>query len=681
MAAPNGCNYSSNIPGGSMKTADVEFTGNGRASWRGLVNRLGLPWISGKRGKRKKFKGGTPMSGGVPADSKTSTSQSLAQALTLLRQDGAKRIGLSGDSGFVQAAREAATGMECVWLSNDFLRDQPQGAKPLTSAVLVSLDAVLVGGKDVATNFRLALRQMLATSPKTPVHWVADNWEFCGGTLAVPKEIDDADSLIFNHFEEFFGIKDPLQFRFELISEGGIQRSYRILGPNQSVNLNLKSMMPDRSGAVCLKIWVSHPQLTRGRHYRFRPCADVFWKDSFTIVHGSHQFFKNPNKRQEFRLIDGVIRRGHAIMTVPNYDLDMGSNDEITVGVGAGKTIQKRHRQQPLEEVHFPHLEKASRERHYYAAGYHGYGTSFWYALEEGFSTLPNKQGSLSGNHLCRVGVDNRADVVFRPEERKLIEQATAAGFMIYPCCVPILRGSAQLSFGFNFDASNPPFDDYHLRFYDAAGQFLGDCRYHKSFIGPAFIEDVLEQAPDAAKKSATMVLVAPDYLSTDLAPQRLVTTADLVVRQLVTGDQDATEFQSSWRNLGTQIPTLPHWLHPSIGVIGRTNVIGRVRCRDGHRTGVFVANASGNLNYAMTAQCEISAINLAGRRLSHVVALPAFAAEVIWLDDVLPGLAAHLGEGGIGALQVKSADADLTAHVIGLSTDGAVGLQHLWGY
>jgi hypothetical protein len=660
-----------------MKTADVELSG-GRLPWRGLVSLLGLPW--GGR-KRKKFKGGMPLAGGSAADSKTRASQSLAQALTLIRQDGAKSVGICGDAGFLQAARGAATDIQWVWLSNDFLQDQPQGAKPLTTASLATLDAVLVGGKDIATNYRLVLRQMLAASPETPIHWVADNWEFCGGTLAVPKEIEDADSLIFNHFEEFFGIKDPLQFRFELITEGGIQRSYRILGPNQSINLNLKSLMPKRADAVCLKIWVTHPQLTRGRHYRFRPCADVFWKDSFTIVHGSHQFFKNANKRQEFRLIDGVIRRGHAIMTVPNYDLDMGSNDEITVGSGSGKTIQKRNRRRPLEEVHFPRLNEASRERHYYAAGYHGYGTSFWYALEEGFSSLPGKQGSLSGNHLCRVGMDNRADVVFRPEERRLIEQATAAGFMVFPCCVPIVRGQGQLSFGFNFDASNPPFDDYQLRFYDAAGRFVGESRYHKAFIGPAFIESVLEQAPETARQSATMALVAPDYLATDLAPQRLVTTADLVVRHQVTGDQDATEFQSSWRNLGTQVPTLPHWLHPSIGVIGRTNVIGRVRCRDGHRTGVFVANASGNLNYEMSARCEVSAINLSGHRLSHVVTLPAFGAQVIWLDDVMPGLATHLGDGGIGALQVKSADADLTAHVIGLSSDGAVGLQHLWGY
>lgn len=661
-----------------MKTADVEISGAGLAPWHKLMSLLSRPL---RPGRRKRYKGGNPL-GGEAAESKTRLSQTLPLALAEISRDQVKRLGIYGDAAFFDAARASAANLDCRWLSNDFLNDQPRGALPLKPDSLKDLDAVLVGGRDVATNYRLALRQMQAVAPTIPVHWVAENWEFCGGTLAVPKEIDDADALIFNHFEEFFGIKDPVQFRFELISEAGTRRSYRILGPNQAVNLNLKELMPDRTDAVCLRVWITHPQLTRGRHYRFRPCADVIWKDSFTIVHGSHQFFKSPNRRQEFRLIDGVVRRGHAIMTVPNYDLDMGANDEVTVGHGNDKAVQKRSRRRPVEEIHFQSPEDAAgMARNYYALGYHGYGTSFWYALEEGISSAPGKQASLSGNHLCRVGVDNRSNVAFQPEERKLIERASAAGFMIHPCCLPITRQDSPLSFGFNFDASNPPFEDYYLRFYDQAGIFLGDCRYHKDFIGSAMIEDVLRTAPQAAQQSATMALVAPDYLAIGLAPQRLVTTADLVIRHRTTGDQDATEFQSSWRNLGTQVPSLPHWLHPSIAIMGRTNVIGRARCKDGHRTAVFVANASGNLHYAMSAQCEISVINLAGQRRSHTITLPPFGIALVWLDEAIGDLAAHLGTGGIGTLQVKSADADLTAHVIGLSADGAVGLQHLWGY
>jgi len=263
----------------------------------------------------------------------------------------------------------------------------------------------------------------------------------------------------------------------------------------------------------------------------------------------------------------------------------------------------------------------------------------------------------------------------------EVVKAAKTAGFMIKPVSLPIVRGANRLTFGFNFDASNPPFQNYILRYYAADGTFLGESALEKKTMGPIFAEDLLAQWQSPARDRAVMALVAPDHVKEGLAPQRLVTTADMVVRHLDTGDQDLTEFQNSWRNLGALVPTLPHWLHPSIGVMGRTNVIGRVRCRDGYRTGVIVANASGNLNYAMKADVEISAVNHAGRRLSHFLTLPAFASTIVWLDDVLPGLAAHVGQSGIAALQVKSSDADLTAHVIGLSPHGAVGLQHLWGY
>jgi hypothetical protein len=673
-----------------MKTSDLHIgesagTGSG-GSLRALLN---LDWLVGAKAKKKsKFKAGThPSAGGGQPDSKTKVSQSVVDVTKLLRADGVRRLGVFGDRGFAELMAAQAADLTQVWISTDFVNDIPAGAKRLDAAIMRGLDAIVVGGGDVGTRFRFAVREVGAHAPELPVHWVADNWEFCAGTAAVPVEIDDVDALVFNHFEEFFAIKDALQFRFEVIGESGIKRSYRILGPSESVNLNLNTLAGlgadgRREGSVCLKIFVAHPYLTRGRHYRFRICGDVFWKDSFTIIHGSHQFFKNPNKLQEFRLIESVVRdRGHVLMTVPNYDLDMGTNDTISVGSGEGKLLQRRSRKRPVEVVDFARQQANSGERRYFAAGYHGYGTSFWYAMEEGFSSAPGKQASIAANHLCRVGVDDRADIAFKPEELDIVKKAIDAGFMINPVTLPVLWGKNDLGFGFNFDASNPPFDDYLVRVFDAEGKPLGAFAYHKDFVGPVLIEDVVNQwnSPDRAKVATA--LVAPDHLKVGLAPQRLVTTADMLVRQLKTGDQDYTEFQNSWRNLGAIVPTLPHWLHPSIGVIGRTNVIGRVRCKDGYRTGVFVANGSGNLNYDMAVTVEISAINHDGRRLSHFLDLPAFGSRVVWLDDDLPDLKKHIGPSGVATLQVKSADADLTAHVLGVSPQGAVGVQHLWGY
>jgi hypothetical protein len=670
-----------------MKTSDLhiaERSGNGAGGT--LRAFFSLDWLGAKSKKKKqgKFKAGTHPSAGGQPDSKTKVSQAVADVLKLLCADGARRIGVFGDRGFADLMAAQAGDFSQVWISSDFVSDMPAGAKRFNRNVLNGLDAIVVGGSDIGTRFRFAVREVGAYAPELPVHWVAENWEFCGGTAAIPVEIDDLDALVFNHFEEFFGIKDDLQFRFEVIAESGIKRSYRILGPSQSVALNLNALAGvgadgRREGPVCLKIWVAHPFLTRGRHYRFRICGDVFWKDSFTIIHGSHQFFKNPNRLQEFRLIDSVVRdRGHVLMTVPNYDLDMGSNDAISVGSGDGKAQQRRSRKRPVEVVDFERHSGNDAARRYFAAAYHGYGTSFWYALEEG---LPGKQGSIAANHLCRVGVDDRGDILFKPEERAIVEKAIAAGFLINPVAVPVRWGKDELSFGFNFDASNPPFADYLVRFYDSAGKALGDYAFHKNFIGAVLIEDVVRQWNGADADQVATALVAPDHVKIGLAPQRLVTTADMLVRHLKSGDQDYTEFQNSWRNLGAVVPTLPHWLHPSIGMIGRTNVMGRVRTKGGYRTGVYVVNASGNLAYDMPAEVEISAINNAGRRLSHYLTLPAFGSQIVWLDDVLPDLARHVGASGIATLQVKSADADLNAHVIGVSPQGAVGLQHLWGY
>lgn len=665
-----------------MKTSDLELSSGQQAAGKGQKSSSTgfFDWLLPKpKAKKQKFKAGTPPV--AAPDTKTKVSQTLEDVLKLLRADGARRVAVHSDRAFFDTFRAAAEGLDTVWVSTDIISDQPAGAVPVNSASIKDCDAVVAGGADVGTKFRYSLRLAHAHAPTTPVHWVAQNWEFCAGTAAVPLEIEDVDALAFNHFEEFFGIKDPLQFRFEVIAEGEIRRTYRVLGPSQSVNLNLKSLMPDRKGAVCMKVFVAHPFLTRGRHYRFRICGDVFWKDSFTIIHGSHQFFKNPNKVQPFRLIDSVIRGGEVIMTVPNYDLDMGADDEVKIGTGAGKSALKRSRTRPVEEVHFKRQAGASKERNYFAASYAGYGTSFWYALDEGFSKQPGKVGSIAANHLCRVGVDNRDDIAFTADERRIVEAAIKAGFMIHPCTLPVTQPGDALEFGFNFDASNPPFDDYWLRFYDRQGGFVGEMRYHKDFIGPAYVSDVFAQWSHPRKNEVVTAMVCPDHLKIGLAPQRLVTTADMAVRHRVTGDQDFTEFQSSWRNVGADIPTLPHWLHPSIGVMGRTNLIGRVRTRDWFRTGVFVANASGNLKYDMSAKVELAAINHDGERLSYYVTLPAFGSDIIWMDDVLPTLRQHLGDSGIATLQVKSSDADLTAHVLGVSPNGAVGLQHLWGY
>lgn len=640
----------------------------------------GIGKVFGIKPKKVKSKAGSMVGGVAVPKSTTFVQQTLADVLILLGEDRAARIAVYGPRAFRDQVQDALRAEPVAWFSNDPV-DLLQGAKIAVAALFDDLDTVVVGGPDVALSFRQAVRLVHMAKRHIPVHWVAPAFEFCAGTLAVPAEAENCDALLFNHFQQFFGVKDPLCFKIEAAYMGKQVRRYAVLGPDQSLNIDLNEILPERQGTATVKVLVAHPTLTRGRHYRLRLCADVFWRGSHTIVHGSHQFFKSPDKRQEFRLIDQVVRRGRVIMTVPNYDLDMGKNATVDYVNGTDRRQLTRRPDRRAEEIMFQKDDAASEGLHYYSVGYHGFGTSFWYALEEGIDGPAGKANSIAGNHLCRVGLENRADVLMTPAEQRHFAAIEAAGFMIHPCTLPIVRGTDQLAFGFNFDASNPPFADYVVRFYDDGGRYLGTMNYRKDFLGPAFIDDILAKWSDPAAARAASALVSPDWQKTGYAPHRFVTTADLVCRHLKTGDQDMTEFQSSWRNIGVDIPLLPHWLHPSIGVLGRTNVIGRARTKGGHRTGVLISNASGNLDYRTQAAVTISVRNRDGVALNYDCTLAPFTCKLIWLDDVLPALSAHLGPSGIGALVVSSGDADLCAQVLSLSPSGSVGLQHLWGY
>ncbi|MCW5751167.1 MAG: hypothetical protein KIT81_08465 [Alphaproteobacteria bacterium] len=642
---------------------------------KGLKQVLGLP----ENRQKTKIKVGEAAAG-AKARPTTRMPQTSDQVCLLLGEDGARRIGIQGDRGFRdQFAASLDPGRVAGWFSVD-ASDLAAGADLPSVRGYAGLDALVVGGRDFELGFRQALRIMQKCNASTPVHYIGD-FEFCGGTLAIPAEADGCLALLYNHFQQFFNQRDVLQFRIEAADDDRRVRRWRLLGPNQSMILDIDELLPDRRGPSMVKVLVSHPLLTGGRHYRLRLCADVEWRRSFTIVHGSHQFFKSPDKRKEFRLAEEVLRGGHTVVTVPNYDLDMGENPMVDLLAGTERHQIERRRDRRVTEIRFEHRPGRANARRHFGLGYNGFGTSFWYAFEEGIAGPGGPVDSLAGNHLCRVRIEDRQDAALSPEESARLEMVEASGFMIHPCTVPILRGRDGLAFGFNYGASNPPVRDFDIRFFDAAGSHLGRVLWRTERAGPVLIEDVLADWADPAAEQAAVALVAPDWRKIGYAPGRVVTAADLVLQSIHTGDRDLTEFQSSWRNLGMQIPDLPHWLHPSIGVFGRTNVIGRARTRDGHRTGVLLANASGNLGYRRQVNAQIQVLDLAGKALRADIPLAAFTAKLVWLDELLPGLDAHLGAAGMGPLVVTCGEADLGAQVISVNPAGAVGLQHLWGY
>jgi hypothetical protein len=180
---------------------------------------------------------------GIPAGSDAKISQSLDEVLGRLAGDHAKRILVSGDRAFFDAVKAKAAGLSATWTSC-LIEELRQGAANPDQVDFAAFDAVVCGGGQVALSFRHAVARMAEVDPASPVHWVGMDWEFCGGTLPIPSEAEDAEALIFNHFQHYFGIKDPLLFRVEIYH--GTERKHitRILQPNQSTVIRLADFFP-----------------------------------------------------------------------------------------------------------------------------------------------------------------------------------------------------------------------------------------------------------------------------------------------------------------------------------------------------------------------------------------------------------------------------------------------------
>ena len=63
-----------------------------------------------------------------------------------------------------------------------------------------------------------------------------------------------------------------------------------LMRPQETVHLALDELLPEREGTAVIEVRTTHPALTGNRHPRWRVWADLFWKDSFTSLHGAHNY-------------------------------------------------------------------------------------------------------------------------------------------------------------------------------------------------------------------------------------------------------------------------------------------------------------------------------------------------------------------------------------------------------
>jgi hypothetical protein len=614
---------------------------------------------------------------GAAAGLDTKISQTLEQVLDWLDIDQASPVLISGDHAFFEAVTAKRAGLAATWTSC-LVEDAQLGAANPDQVDFSAFAAVLCGGKEAALSYRHALSRMSEVDPDRPVHWVATDWEFCGGTLPVPIEAEDAEALLFNHFQHFFGIKDPLLFRIELYHGSERKHFTRIMQPNESIVIRLSDHFPTRTKTACIATFVSHPILTRGRHYRLRSATDVFWRDSFTTLHSAHEFKRSPSHKFEFRASKEIVRTGEIVLTIPNYARDLGEDRTVMAAGGAVTESIARAADVYVEEVK---LARNGGADPFFGWKYRGYGGSFWYAFEGPQACADGHRGSLSANHHASVLLEDRTDWQATPEEVAELARLHDSGFMVEPVPVPVVPEADEIQYGIDFDSSNPAFHQFRFYLFSKTGAFLGERAFEKKERGPFFPSAVLHAWADQALADTHLVIVTPDWQAIKVRRKGFKLQADFIIENRRTGDRDITEFQSCWRNCGVIVPGMSSFAGPGAPVFGRTNLFGRVRSAGGYRTALLVANGSGSVHYRRSAALDVTVTNNAGVAKTADLVLPPFGWKLAWLDELIPDLKRHLDPTGVGALLVGSKAADLNCHMVTLSPRGAVSLQHLWGY
>ena len=589
-------------------------------------------------------------------------SRTLDEVFDEIRNRGATKIAVYGDAATRDKAAAALQDSVITWVSHD-AEDRLAGASSASPVVVDSVEAIIVAGPDIKVAYASILRECARAETLPAIMWADSGWEFCGSQLPVPADADDVDVYLFNHFQDYFLVKDPLLVKVTAVDDKHATETWRVLQPRETLHVKLSDLLPERSASpAAIDVMTTHPVLTKGRHHRWRVCADVHWRGSFTTLHGAHDY-GSAHHVESRRSIDD-LRAGIVSVVVP-ATLDKGSPAATVDVAGAVQTMQRKL-DRPADELRFATSHSEGRT---YGYSLTAAGTPFWFRFVDG--SVP----TLSGNHELSVRIkDDPGGLAATP--RATYQKLRDAGFLLHPHALPLIGSLAPFEMGFSFSAANPSIGRFDAVAFDRAGRELERFTLVHDGVEPLFEAEVREQI--TSTDDVGLVVFGPDWDDLDIDPALINFSGDLIARHHATGDVDVTEFQSCWRNLGAKVPKFPHWIQPANAVIGRTNVLGRARGDKRFRTGVLVANASGHLDHDRVARARVEAIDLTGRARYAESRVDPFTAALLWLDELFDDLA---GTDFAGALLVTSPDADLNCQLVTVTDDGRVSLQHLWGY
>lgn len=614
----------------------------------------------------------------TPQDQRT-VSQSIEDIIQVIKKNNYSKLVIFSDSTFrtefVTKFPDANNWKWCSCFASDLVKGASQF---LNVSGLESIDAVVVGGKEVKSTYVQSLSFLKRKSLNKPILWVGNDFEFGGSTIPVPSDIDDAEFYLYNHYENFFLSKDPLLVKTLIRDSESEIAKLQILAPNETLHLRLREILPQNKGPISVEFSTTHPVLTRRRHRRWRVWADLFWKGSITSLHGAHDY--GPSYKQNFLTQIPFHKSGKVVVTLPNYDLNMSELEkDVTIIQNDVRKIIRRNPALPLEEISIdansqfsapPNIEQAIKIQHF------GYGENFLYFFEKANDFL--KKDNLMANHKASQFIDFQTAYWDDENQSHQLKSIQDLGFMLYPHALPVLPVESMFEYGFSFDSVNPPVTTFRIHCFDKNGRKITDFNFEKKLSGPIFTSEIVK---NTKIQDIHLLILEIDLVNTKIDPRKLIMTGDLVVRNKLSYDSDFTEYQSCWRNVGILFKDFPHWIHPSKNLLNRSNLVGRTLNNNQYKTSLLLVNASGNLSYCTVAKVTISVYSLEGRSRATEVTIPAFTFQNIELDKLFSDLQSFLGPTGRGSVHILCSNADLNAQIMTEGLNDSVSLQHLWGY
>ncbi|PYR81816.1 MAG: hypothetical protein DMF87_03985 [Acidobacteria bacterium] len=404
-----------------------------------------------------------------------------------------------------------------------------------------------------------------------------------------------------------------------------------LLQPGETVEVKLEELLPERSGPAALSVYTCAPVLTRGRHFRWRFCADAEWGGSITTLHGVHDI-PHATGSTEFIQSRSSFGNGRIVFTLPNHYDDLTDRGLAVECVDGPRVFtMTRDRSSRIDQVEIPlHNGKEPIFGDYIGCRFGQYTTPYWFSFEE---RAGHKH--LSANHIQGQSFEfltkGAPSIPLGDLERALRDH----DIVTWPYCVPVLPVESGLEVGLSLDSSWPVLREFMLRFYSRDGRMLLGQPWTKSRPGLVYADELV-------------------------GTQTAVPTSEIGI---------------------VMVDQMPHWIHPSNHLVGGTNLYGRAVARDGWRVGALLVNGSGNLHHDVEIEYVVKLFDAAGRLCEAKRSIRPFTYQLVWLDELFPDFRRHLGEAGYGAIVIRARDGDLNGQLVTVNNHQSVSLQHMWGY